>query len=1237
MSRGKVLDLLRPDEAGKLQVACSTEVFGEVRALAPFRLPGGNRDYLALTSDSGRLVILEYDRAGGGWNKLHQETYGKSGARRAVPGQYLAADPRGRAVMVAALERTRLVYTLNRDSDSALTISSPLEAHKSQTVTFAVAGLDVGYDNPVFAAIELDCGPSDADPSGAAAAAAQKQLAFYELDLGLNHVVRAGCAPIDNGANLLVPVPGGPDGPGGVLVCAENWVIWRGRGAGAPEVKALLPRRAGLPPSRGTLIVAAATHKQKALFFALLQSEYGDIYKVTLTGSGGSAAGPGLAGATGVADLAVQVFDTLPPSVSLCVLKTGFLFAASDAGNHGLYQFIGIGDDDPDAVVATASGLIETDAGFAPLAFTPVSPPRNLALVDDLDSLAPLLSLQAANLGGEEVPQLYAACGRGPRSSLRVLRPGLAVTEMAASPLPAAPTAVFTLRKAPGDATDAFIVISFANATLVLAVGETVEEVGDTGFNPGVPTLRAQAMADGSFLQIHPGGLRHIRPGGRPPAEWRPPGRRAISRATSNDRQAALALAGGELVLFELGPDGSLAEVEKRDLGGEVASLDVPPVPEGRARARFLAVGAYDATIRLLSLDPESPLKVLAVQAAGATPESLLLVDSPAAAVGGVPAGGAAAAGGEAAGAGALFLHAGLATGALLRAEVDPVTGALSDSRTRFLGTRPPRLAPATVRGGRALLALSSRPWLGYSARGRHNLAPLACAPLDAAAAFASPQCPEGVCAVAGSTLLILALDRLGSGSSFTQAAARLRYTPRRLVLDAESGALITAEGDIGAVPLEEAVAPPLDGANGTGAPPPPPPPPRGPELDEAAAAVAEQVGAPRGGAGQWAACVRILDAASLATRCVLELDGNEAPTSMCLVTFKATPTPTGGGSAVPPPPAAGSDAFGQPLLAVGTAADLAFRPRRATEGYIRLYRLLDGGRGGLALVHKTALGGIPGALTPFQGRLLAGVGPALRLLDLGRRKLLRKCEYRSLPTHCVHLAAAGDRVYACDAAESAHFLAYRPADNAFYAFADDTVPRHIAAALPLDYDTLATGDKFGNLAVLRLPAAVSAAVEADPTGGRFAAAAGVGGGAAPPPAVAGAPNKVEAAVNFHAGDAITGLTRAVLQPGGPEIIVYGTLGGGVAAAVPLATRSDVDFFARLEMHLRAASPPLAGRDHLAYRSHYVPVRNAVDGDLCEQFAGLGHEAQRAVAAELDRTPGEVLRKLEAMRNVVGQ
>ena len=58
------------------------------------------------------------------------------------------------------------------------------------------------------------------------------------------------------------------------------------------------------------------------------QSEYGDIYKVSLTYSEKT-----------VSEVKVKYFDTLPPCISICVLKTGFLFAASEFGNHALYQF----------------------------------------------------------------------------------------------------------------------------------------------------------------------------------------------------------------------------------------------------------------------------------------------------------------------------------------------------------------------------------------------------------------------------------------------------------------------------------------------------------------------------------------------------------------------------------------------------------------------------------------------------------------------------------------------------------------------------------------------------------------------------------------------------------------------------------------------------------------------------------------------------------------------------------
>lgn len=41
----------------------------------------------------------------------------------------------------------------------------------------------------------------------------------------------------------------------------------------------------------------------------------------------------------------------------------------------------------------------------------------------------------------------------------------------------------------------------------------------------------------------------------------------------------------------------------------------------------------------------------------------------------------------------------------------------------------------------------------------------------------------------------------------------------------------------------------------------------------------------------------------------------------------------------------------------------------------------------------QTPVEEVPAAIAPFQGRVLIGVGKLLRVYDLGKKKLLRKCE----------------------------------------------------------------------------------------------------------------------------------------------------------------------------------------------------------------------------------------------------
>ena len=63
--------------------------------------------------------------------------------------------------------------------------------------------------------------------------------------------------------------------------------------------------------------------------------------------------------------------------------------------------------------------------------------------------------------------------------------------------------------------------------------------------------------------------------------------------------------------------------------------------------------------------------------------------------------------------------------------------------------------------------------------------------------------------------------------------------------------------------------------------------------------------------------------------------------------------------------------------------------------------------------------------------------------------------------------------------------------------------------------------------------------VEEDPTGGKFANMQGL---------LNGAPNKMEAVINFHVGDTVTALQKCTLQPGGQEVLLYSTIAGAIGA-----------------------------------------------------------------------------------------
>ena len=163
------------------------------------------------------------------------------------------------------------------------------------------------------------------------------------MDLGLNHVIRKHLTPVDQTAHRLVAVPADANGPGGIIVVCENFLIYTR--PDHEDRKCYIPVRHEsqiADPTRGLFIAAHATFDTNGLFF-ILASELGDLYKVTLDYT-----------QSDVHSISVQYFDTIAPSLAINILKSGYLFSASESGNHLSLLFKSDGSDDTDAAICSS-------------------------------------------------------------------------------------------------------------------------------------------------------------------------------------------------------------------------------------------------------------------------------------------------------------------------------------------------------------------------------------------------------------------------------------------------------------------------------------------------------------------------------------------------------------------------------------------------------------------------------------------------------------------------------------------------------------------------------------------------------------------------------------------------------------------------------------------------------------------------------------------------------------------
>ncbi|SCU79726.1 LADA_0B02784g1_1 [Lachancea dasiensis] len=1169
-------------EEGEFQRLTSVPIFATITAMQSLPVET-NYSYLVLVTDAGNLSLLQFvnDMGTIRLHSLFNEPFSRSGLRRVAPQRYLQVDPQGRCLFLSATERNRLCYQTDFKNNT-LNVSSPLEFRKPNCITIATAVCDVAFDNPVYACLEIDC----ADQS--------RHLAFYMLDVGLNHIIQQQQYAVPQDTNFIFTVPNlekygintRPSShkndfddminPFVIMATTDRLLLQDARGLFKLQV--MLPVR-----STSVTIISAAVHKLKKEFFMLLQAHNGDLYKVKIVPNEAESLVP---------LLSVSFFDNIEPSSKLHIFRNGLLMALQEYSGYKLYEFESLGDDANVATSNEHSKVLEL----------PPSPSNleNLSIIQYSKNLNPIVSVSVS----ETTPLTILAQSK---NGLQQLTSGIDFEELITSPLPPNAAGIWSIRFAL-DSLHRLVFLKLPKATMILQIDEgTLEELAESNNHfktDGDTTIFVGLMGKRSIVQVCENcmlqvdydlntGLMNLK------NEWLPPAGIRVLHASCSLSQLALALSNNEIVYFEIDTSSGLEtlnEAQSRiELPERITALSLPQC----LRSDFLAVGCADSSVKVIQLrgsDEDNFLEVVSIQVLLSSPYSLNLASSN----------------------NALLLHIGLDSGVYIRSSVDKVNGQLFDTRTKYIGPKPVKISAlsqidyksmsleeddddeASERIDQISCAVlhCEKTWLSYEIGDLLCVKPIVLPrniSLEAIADFKTSDLKSnGCCAISSRGSLMI-----GRFGHFTELEKW--FHQEEINTDEDST-------EIGSNFNSRFILP--DSSDGKVAF----------VVENHSVAKKCRISICRSGS--------LLEINSDAAKYLL-IDGT------CL--------------------SAQISRFGTNdcylVLASNTMKLQTFSVSFKNENGKRI--------ADIKLLHETSVGEKVHAMAAFRDKLLVPIANNLVLYAMGRKQLLKKSISTTPPsiTKIVHICQWEDRRIAIgDIHESVTLLLFDKRLNQFISVADDVVKRHVTAVEFLDKSTVIGGDRFGNIWALRVPQSIEKMLDEEYI---FFLSKFLGHSQSDIPRnIMECPCKWELVSHFYANDIPTSFrVLKNLNMSDRACVIYTGLQGTIACLVPLITKGEVEFMHKLEDGIRDSDetffmeaeanraadardefgperPPnsqsklsprplvegafsLVGRDHVAYRSYYVPVKGVVDGDMCEQFLHLYPSEQEFLVKKL--------------------
>ncbi|KAI7903552.1 mono-functional DNA-alkylating methyl methanesulfonate N-term-domain-containing protein [Cokeromyces recurvatus] len=389
-----------------------------------------------------------------------------------------------------------------------------------------------------------------------------------------------------------------------------------------------------------------------------------------------------------------------------------------------------------------------------------------LKVIDEFANLAPITDFCVADLDKQGQTQLIACSGVAQDSSLRIIRNGVGLNELAAIEISGV-KGVWALRSSFYNEHDDVLLISFVNQTRLLALRDNTMMQLDTYscIEFDCRTLIAANVKEDMIIQVTDKSVRLMDANCSSLDlldEWKPDDHSQITVASVNPSQCVLSIGYGRLVALYI-KDRKLHLMGTTQLPNEISCIDISPIQSGHVmESSVAAIGVWqNVGVCLLSLPS---LKLIAEERLAGTvmPRSILMAQFE----------------------NICYLLVALGDGQFYNFKLDTEQGILFDKKRTFLGKLPISLSTFTSNGTTHVFAASDKPSVIHSRNNKLVYSNVNLKEVRCATSFNSLSFPDAVALTTQDSLVIGQMEEI---QKLHITKIPTRDTPRRITYQEKS------------------------------------------------------------------------------------------------------------------------------------------------------------------------------------------------------------------------------------------------------------------------------------------------------------------------------------------------------------------------------------------------------------------------------------------------------------------